>query len=175
MAISRPSKSKSNARRNKNRQIAKKKEPSPEQFLAEATACLHTGNPEAALPLALQALSLTNSASLLALNLIAEINIELGDTDAAKEYFLKAVELDPDGEITEDEGGGPEKFLWLAQLCEEGGEESVQWFERGVAVLRRDMATEEKLGGNTEKLEEKRKKLAGVLCGIIEVYMTDLS
>lgn len=187
MAISRPSKSKANARRTKNRlsqQTAKKAERSPRELLAEATALLHTGDPEAALPLALRALVLTKvtsssesptAASLPALNFLAEVNIELGDADAARDYFLQAVELDPEGNVAEDEGGGAEKFLWLAQLCEEGGEESVRWFERGAAVLRRDIAVEENPGGNAERLEEKKKKLAGVLCGIIEVYMTDLS
>lgn len=184
MAVSRPSKSKANARRTKNRQsrhTAKKAERSPRELLAEATAFLHTGDPEAALPLALRALLLTKeissseSSTLPALNLLAEVNIELGDADTAKNYFLQAVELDPEGKIADDEGGGAEKFLWLAQLCEEGGEESVRWFERGAAVLRRDIAMEEQPGGNAERLEEKKKKLAGVLCGIIEVYMTDLS
>ena len=77
-----------------------------------------------------------------------------------------------------------EKFLWLAQLSEEGGEESVRWFERGVEVLRREIGDlEERLGGVKgvgreeieEALEEKRRKIAGALCGIVEVYMTDLS
>lgn len=90
--------------------------------------------------------------------------------------------------MAERDGGGAEKFLWMAQLCEEGGEDSVRWFERGAAVLRREIAREEeeegggggrgdagRIGGNAEVVEEKKKKLAGVLCGIIEVYMTDLS
>lgn len=187
MAASRPSKSKGNARRIKNRisrQNAKTAEPNPQELIIEANTFLNHGDPEAALPLALRALNLTKAklslesspaAFLPALNLLAEANVDLGETDAARNYFLQAVDLDPEGKIADEAGGGAEKFLWLAQLCEEGGEESVRWFERGAAVLRKDIATEEKPSGNPERLEEKKKKLAGVLCGIIEVYMTDLS
>lgn len=65
-----------------------------------------------------------------------------------------------------------EKYLWLAQLSEEGGEESVGWFEKGAEILRRDVGDSSL---SEEAKEEKRKKLAGALCGIIEIYMTDLS
>ena len=108
-----------------------------------------------------------------ALNLLAEINLELGDVDEARHLFEEAVELDPEGSIPETSGGGAEKFLWLAQLSEAGGKESVGWFERGAEVLRNDIA---RLGDHVGSVaEEKRKKLAGALSGIVEVYMTDLS
>lgn len=183
MAPSRPIHRRTKIHRTKNgsRQQSKPPELTLTQLIDEATRFLHTGNPSAALPLALRVLnssksiSASLSVSLSALNLLAEIHLELGDADTARSYFLQAVNLDPEGEVPEDEGGGAEKFLWLAQLCEEGGEESVRWFERGAAVLRRDIATEENKDKGTEKVEEKKKKLAGVLCGIIEVYMTDLS
>lgn len=170
--------------------------PTATQLVNEAIAFLHTGDPEAALPVALRALVLSQAnsnsisaaqsnpilisaaparQSLPALKLLAEINLELGDAEAARAYFLQAVDLDPEGEVAEDEGGGAEKFLWLAQLCEEGGEESVRWFERGAGVLRREITVAESEGGHQDVLEEKKKKLAGVLCGIIEVFMTDLS
>ncbi|KAI9767267.1 MAG: hypothetical protein M1840_005867 [Geoglossum simile] len=155
---------------------------SPENLLTEATALLHTGQATEALPLAQRALSLLNppslstKAALPALNLLAEINIELGDIDAARSNLLEAVPLDPDGTVPEYEGGGAEKFLWLAQLCEEGGEESVRWFERGVDVLQREIGSLKSSKEEAETLlEEKRKKLASALCGIIEVYMTDLA
>lgn len=198
MAHSRPPKGRLNKVKKTRRSQLNYKPPAPTaaQLLTEATAFLHTGDPEAALPLTLRALVLSQAnsnslpsaqsnstltpstsgpESLPALKLLAEINLELGDAEAARDYFLQAVDIDPEGEIAEDEGGGAEKFLWLAQLCEEGGEESVRWFERGAAVLRRDIAMAEVEGGDRDILEEKRKKLAGVLCGIIEVYMTDLS
>lgn len=196
MARSRPSNPKEKARRAKSKlhrvqaSPSKQREPTPTQLLAEATSFLHTGDPESALPLALRALVLTNSnsyangnsqagtqnpTSLPSVNLLAEINIELGDPDAARNYFLQAVALDPDLKIPEAHGGGAEKFLWLAQLCEEGGEESVRWFERGAEALRRDIARAEEMGIEGEVVEDRKRKLVGALCGIVEVYMTDLS
>lgn len=194
MARSRPSNPKEKPRRAKSKlhrvqaSPSKRHEHTPTELLAEATTFLHTGDPESALPLALRALVLsksnssangnsqavTHTPSLSAINLLAEINIELGDPDAARNYFLQAVALDPDLKIPEAEGGGAEKFLWLAQLCEEGGEESVRWFERGAEVLRRDIASAEE-EGMTGDVEDKKRKLVGALCGIVEVYMTDLS
>ena len=109
---------------------------------------------------------------------MAEIYVELGDIDAAREFFLRAVELDPEGEVPETLGGGAEKFLWLAQLCEDGGVESVQWFTRGATVLRREIGgLEADVTGPDSQLtaQEKRRKLANALCGAVEVYMTDLS
>ncbi|KAA6406920.1 MAG: hypothetical protein FRX48_09218 [Lasallia pustulata] len=110
-------------------------------------------------------------AALPALTLLAEIHIELGDVEAARSYFLQAVDIDPEG-LAPD---GAEKFLWLAQLCEEGGGESVRWFERGAEVLRREIAVGEGKAGRELEVEEKKRRLAGALCGVVEVWMTDLS
>lgn len=104
--------------------------------------------------------------------------MELGDINAARENFTLATALDPEGEISETQGGGAEKFLWLAQLCEEGGMESVGWFEKGAVALRREIGELE--GQKTtpqieQALEEKKIKLANALCAVVEVYMTELS
>ncbi|KAI9761422.1 MAG: hypothetical protein M4579_001072 [Chaenotheca gracillima] len=179
-----------------------KPEESPETLLAQATELVQTSRPDEALPLAQRALNLlqtslatdttaqpesdSDSPSLLPiLTLIAEVQLELGDIDSAREHFMLAAELDPDGAIPEDEGGGAEKFLWLAQLAEEGGAESVGWFERGASVLRNDIAAlEETQSEQLDKpaaeliqrfLDEKKRRLANALCGVAEVYMTDLS
>ena len=152
-----------------------KPKPSPTALLAEATSLLHTSQPSEALPLALRALALSQPdtpKALPALTLLAEIALELGDADQARSYFVQAVLLDPDGSLLDSEGGGAEKFLWLAQLSEDGGQDSVQWFEKGAAVLRKEVSALPENGPGTV---DKRKKLAGALCGIIELFMTDLS
>ena len=115
-----------------------------------------------------------------ALNVLAEIQLERGEVDEARSLLLRSVQLDSDGLVPEYLGGGPEKFLHLAQICEEGGEESVRWFERGAAVLRAQLASLTTSNYHGDGLEgsagkEKSSKLAAALCGIIEVYMTDLS
>ncbi|KAF2089130.1 hypothetical protein K490DRAFT_38359 [Saccharata proteae CBS 121410] len=171
-------------KKNKMNGSNKKTKSDPQQLLAEAVALLHTSQPDEALVLARRALALLQPAAeeptvaaLPALNLLGEINVELGDAETAREYFLVAAALDESGAVPEVAGGGAEKFLWLAQLCEDGGAESVAWFDKGAEVLRREIGElEGKNGDDVElQLEEKKTKLANALCGVVEVYMTDLS
>lgn len=152
----------------------------PSTLLDQATILLQTGRADEALSSAQEALDLAAgnaSAQLQAVNLLGEINVELGEIETAREYFLRAIELDPNGSIPEAEGGGAEKFLWLAQLSEQGGVDSVQWFEKGVSSLRQTLHS---LEGKTSPEEvatiaEKKPKLANALCAVAEIYMTDLS
>jgi tetratricopeptide (TPR) repeat protein len=112
-------------------------------------------------------------AALPALNLLGAIYVELGDPDAARDAFKAAVIIDEEGV-----NDGAEKFLWLGQLNEEGGAESVRWFSKGVEVLKREIGELEgklKRPEVEELLEEKKQKIANALCGVAEVYMTDLS
>jgi tetratricopeptide (TPR) repeat protein len=155
---------------------------SPSVLLAEATSTLQQGDIEGAVRPAKRALSLLDSNSeeaLPALNLLGEIHIELGDIETARQYFLQAAAIDEDGTVGEDVGGGAEKFLWLAQLSEEGGQDSVNWFEKGAMSLRiqiQALLDRKTLDAEIEAmLQEKRRKLAVALCGVVEVYMTDLS
>jgi len=158
----------------------------PTSLLTQATTKLLEGDIEGAVPFAQRALGLldVNSVEALpALNLLGEIHVELGDIDAARTYFTQAAEIDENGEVEEERGGGAEKFLWLAQLSEEGGRDSVDWFERGASVLRQQIqqlvdegnAGRKRAEEVAEAVEEKRRKLATALCGVVEVYMTDLS
>ena len=155
---------------------------SPLVLLSEATIHLQQGDIESAIPLAKKALLLSDEQSieaLPALNLLGEIHVELGEIDAAREYFLKAVKLDEDGDEQEELGGGAEKFLWLAQLSEDGGADSVAWYKKGAGSLRRQIGTllhsKSLHPVGVQKLKEKERKLAVALCGVVEVYMTDLS
>jgi tetratricopeptide (TPR) repeat protein len=160
--------------------ISKRKMEDPIELLDQATILLQTGQAEAALPIAERVLGLKSANSqilLSATTLIAEAHVELGELNAAREHFLRAVELDPDGTMPGSQGGGAEKFLWLAQLCEQGGADSVKWFERGVASLQHTIQSLEQSTRPEDAtlLDEKRKKLANALCGMVEIYMTDLS
>ncbi|KAJ5380266.1 assembly chaperone of rpl4 [Penicillium cataractarum] len=152
----------------------------PSTLLDQATILLQTGRADEALPTAQQALDLAAdnvAVQLQAVNLLGEINVELGEIETAREYFLRAVEQDPNGSIPESQGGGAEKFMWLAQLSEQGGTDSVQWFEKGVSSLRQTLQA---LDGKTSAeevalAEEKKVKLSNALCAVAEIYMTDLS
>ena len=160
-----------------------------EEIVDEAEKLLHEGQVEAALPVAQKALkerqpdggAAPGKTALPALNLLAEIHLELGDQDEARHYFEIAVAADPDGTAPFDKsfGGGVEKFLYLAQLSEEGGQDSLKWLKKGCAILRREIAKHNSpdvtvLDGD-EFLQELQEKMAGALCAMVEIYMTDLS
>ncbi|KAK1769417.1 hypothetical protein QBC33DRAFT_512938 [Phialemonium atrogriseum] len=157
MAPTRPDKKKANARAKKARRTtaaAAAAATSPRQLLAEATARLEQGDVGEAARLAEEACERSTGAGRgAALTLLGEIRVEAGEMAEARACFLRAVEAAGGEEGDDDDGhgddeGGAEKFLWLAQLCEEGGRESVTWFERGAAVLRRQIG---RLGEEVER------------------------
>ncbi|PSR90450.1 hypothetical protein BD289DRAFT_430852 [Coniella lustricola] len=196
MAPTRPSKkakAKARAQAKKHSSAGGPSKP-PKQLLAEATAHLEQGDALAAVALARQALDTAlesdDARACAAYNLLGEIHVELGEIDTARALFLQAATLDAEGALAEDLGGGPEKFNWLAQLSEDGGADSVQWFDRAAVCLRTQIQTlteavaEAKRKGSahgsleaelTAKSDEKKAKLAETLCAVVEVYMTDLS
>ncbi|KAI2616409.1 TPR domain-containing protein [Hypomontagnella submonticulosa] len=155
---------------------------SPQVLVKAAEFQLQAGNVQDAAALAEKALEQSSAGSddeLSALNLLGQINLEAGDFDAARRFFVRAVALDEDGAKDESIGGGPEKFLCLAQLSEEGGKDSVTWFEKGAAALKAQIQGLEDTRRRTDEqdvlLDELKKKLAMTLCSVAEVYMTDLS
>ena len=178
---------------------------SPASGLLElAERALARGAPEEALEPAQKALRLLDTATaqctveaLPALSILATVNLELGEADTARDLFLQAVALDPEGEastsLSGDATSRAENYLWLAQLSEEGGEESVRYYKQGISILDREihqLETELKTqSGNPEtkphkqamqiardsRLKAKQKQLASAHCSIVEIYMTDLS
>lgn len=158
----------------------------PRELLVQAVGMLEVGDAEGAAKVARTAydhIGDNGRQAGAALSLLGQIHVELGEVDSARQFFLSAVKVDEDGSLPEDLGGGAEKFLWLAQLSEEGGQDSVGWFERGAAALRAQIQTltdalESRPLTRDEQeaaINEKRRKLADTLCAVAEVYMTDLS
>lgn len=183
MAKSKPDKRNQKRKKSKPASATELSPAMAQPLLEEATALLQTGQAEDALPIAKKSLrclagpDVPPETQLPVLELIGEIYMELGDPDAARTAFLQAAKLDPKAELAEEDGGGAEKFLWLAQLSEDGGADSMQWFQKGITVLRREIAAADEPLDEEEALiiEEKKAKLANALCGAAEVYMTDLS
>ena len=192
MAPTRPKSKKRSAKHAEKRAAMVAKRPSdsqaanPRQLLTDATLKLQQGDPEAAAKIAQASIENIGADGRYAgacLSLLGQIHVELGEIDQARAYFAQSVELDQDGALPDELGGGPEKFLWLAQLSEEGGLDSVNWFERGAAVLRRQIQSMtddlEKLPKTKDlqeaSINEKKRRLADALCAVAEVYMTDLS
>ncbi len=158
----------------------------PRQLLSDATLKLQQGDAEAASKIAKTALEHVGADGRYAgacSSLLGQIHVELGDIDEARRYFLQAVEADEDDTLPDETSGGPEKFLWLAQLSEDGGQDSVTWYERGAAALRKQIQTLTDGLANLPQtrdlqeavISEKKRKLADALCAVVEVYMTDLS
>ncbi|KAL8414691.1 hypothetical protein RB594_005776 [Gaeumannomyces avenae] len=166
---SKNAKSKAARRIKKQQQQQQRSSRSPRQLLADATASLEQGDAAAAAAAAAAALEAVEEGgsdasqqqaqlAAAALTLLGEIHLELGDPDSARAFFMRAVETDGGEEGVgggDDEveallllagGGGAaavnraEKFLWLAQLSEDGGADSVRWYERGAGVLRAQLA-----------------------------------
>lgn len=168
---------------------------STEDLLTQATNLLEQSQPELALPLVDEALKRLEAEHRLdqdidellqtaaegkqtfpqALVLGANVNLALGDSETARIQFQKATSIDPDGALI-----SAEPWLWLSQLCERGGKESIQYFEKGVEVLRNQIEalteSESMEDEHTQQVvDDRRAKLAEALCGMTEVYMTDLS
>lgn len=157
---------------------------SPLYLVSVAEELVQGGNTADAFTITKQALDASQPSSdgaLASLNLLGQISLELGDFEAARSYFLRAVAIDQDGSRSEEVGGGSEKFLCLAQLSEEGGKDSVGWFEKGAAALKAQIqkleeATQRKRTDVQEmQLDDLRRKHAMCLCAVAEIYMTDLS
>jgi tetratricopeptide (TPR) repeat protein len=158
-----------------------KKEPeTAEQMYFKASELFYEARVDEALPIAQKALVLFQElypddprAPYPALLLLGQIHLARAEVDLSRENYLKATEVDPDGQKT---GAAP--FLWSAQLSEEGGEESVTWFEKACAILRRELKDLEAISGRDEakdEIAETRRQLGETLCSMTEVYMTDLS
>ncbi|POS76080.1 TPR domain-containing protein [Diaporthe helianthi] len=194
MAPTKPSKKAKAKNRSHTKKASAISTKSAKQLLAEATALLEQGDATGAVTTARAALSAAldndDTRACAAHMLLGEINVELGEIDTARSHFLEAARLDEDGSLSEELGGGPEKFNWLAQLSEDGGADSVGWFERAAACLRAqiqvlgaaaDGARRKGSAHGTavkeieDAISEKKKKLSETLCAVAEVYMTDLS
>ncbi|KOS20589.1 UPF0661 TPR repeat-containing protein [Escovopsis weberi] len=191
MAPSRPSKK----GKQEKQQQQQQKPNNAGALLADADTQYEVGNLDEAIALAGRALEATGPGGdfeLRALNSLGIYSLEAGDAEDARGFFTRAVALDEQGLVDERVGGGPDKFLFLAQLSEEGGQDSVSWFERGAAALRAQilaLSGESKGddknssggGGSSssssagEALAHAQTRLGGVLCAVAEVYMTDLS
>lgn len=161
-------------------ETTKTKLETPEQLYSNASELFCQLQVDAALPIAQKALkrfqevySNDPKASCPALLLLGQIHLERGEVDLSRERYLAATEVDPEGRKI-----GATPFLWIAQLSEEGGEDSISGFEKACSILRRDLKELEANHGIEEAEEEilrTRRQLGEALCSMTEVYMTDLS
>jgi len=88
------------------------------------------------------------------------VQVELGNLWAAKEHYLKAVELQPES--------GFEKYMCLGQLS--GEMDAIQCFQRGVELMEKQKKT---LGLGSDEAKILSNKIAAALCSMTEIYLTD--
>ncbi|CAI5662489.1 unnamed protein product [Oreochromis niloticus] len=106
------------------------------------------------------------------LDMLGHISSELGDTQKAKEVFLRAVELSPDI--------GHSKYMYLGQI--HTGREAVDYYTKGIQVLLNTLekqGTTTALAGAAAPPDEDpelptEKDVSVAYCSIAEIYLTDL-
>lgn len=90
------------------------------------------------------------------LETMGNIYAELGNADSAKQYYMKAVAIQPtDGHV---------KYLYLGQLTE--GLESVGFYNQAVEIMK-GLVTEDETSGVGYR------DISNVYCSLAELYMTD--
>jgi len=94
------------------------------------------------------------------LETIGNVCSELGDIDHAKQYLLKAVDLQPDK--------GHVKYLYLGQISE--GSAAVNYYKTAVTLM--TTAVNESPEDNNKTPVSKRE-ISNVYCSLAELYMTD--
>lgn len=101
-----------------------------------------------------------------AYELLGEIYVEQEQEDDARTAFKKAIALD---KHEENSMTGFEKYLWMGQLCKEGGEMAIKYYKTGVKRLISVIA-------RTEETDQysMRARLASAYSAMAELYMTDL-
>lgn len=165
---------------------------STESLLEEAASHLEHSQPEKAQPLVQEALRRLESDSAnsdieillqnaaqekatfpAALVLRGDVSLALGDADTARKQYELAVKIDSNGALV-----SAEPYLQLAQLCEEGGRKSIYYFDKAIEVMKNEIEVldeQMEVEGTQEIVDSRRGRVADALCGMAEVYMTDLS
>lgn len=173
--------------------VNSKSQKSTEDLLQEAATHLDHSQPEQALALVQEALKrlesdaaayrdvdvlLQNAAQEKAtfpsaLVLGGDISLAMGNVDEARAQYEMAVKIDPNGALV-----SAEPYLQLAQICEEGGQKSIHYFDKAIEVMRNEIEVldeQMEIEGTKEIVDGRRARVADALCGMAEVYMTDLS
>ncbi|XP_068616450.1 uncharacterized protein si:dkey-12j5.1 [Brachionichthys hirsutus] len=158
------------------REKAKKKTAekySVQQLLEKTEECMDSFDFEMAGLFCQRALDIESN-NLQALDMLGHIHSELGDTQKAKEVFVRAVELSPDE--------GHSKYMYLGQI--HSGQEAVDYYSRGVQVLLsaldKQAQTSQAQSGAAAPSEDEdpglptAKDVCVAYCAIAELYLSDM-
>ncbi|XP_026039392.1 probable assembly chaperone of rpl4 isoform X1 [Astatotilapia calliptera] len=144
---------------------------SVEQLLQKTEECMDSFDFEMASLFCRRALDVEPT-NLQVLDMLGHVSSELGDTQKAKEVFLRAVELSPDV--------GHSKYMYLGQI--HTGREAVDYYTKGIQVLLNTLekqGTTTALAGAAAPPDEDpelptEKDVSVAYCSIAEIYLTDL-
>ncbi|GAB1598035.1 probable assembly chaperone of rpl4 [Argonauta hians] len=141
-----------------------------DQLLSQAEKCIDQFQFELAHKFCLRAIE-REPDNLKALETAGHVLMELKQHDAGKQFFLKAVEFQPDI--------GHAKYMYLGQT--EHGESSVQYFLKGIEVMLKEKELNSELaksadGSTSSEVEycATERDISSAYCAIAEIYMTDL-
>jgi|TARA_B100000524_G_scaffold344695_1_gene242297 tetratricopeptide (TPR) repeat protein len=137
------------------------------ELLSEARRCLDSLDLTKALSLCRDAVA-HSPADADAHAMLGEVCLQTGSLEEAESALLRSVELTA--------SGGAGRYMYLGQLAD--GPQSLQWYERGVDILRSQRSAAESASGEREELQarwlETTQALAIGLCAIAELYLSDL-
>lgn len=98
--------------------------------------------------------------------LLGEVLVDQDQQDDARAAFKKAIECDGNDPAAMT---GFEKYLWMGQLCEEGGEAAIAYYKTGVKRLISVITRTDE-----DEQPPMRARLASAYSAMAELYMTDL-
>ncbi|KAM9806305.1 uncharacterized protein ACBT44_013714 isoform 1-T1 [Syngnathus typhle] len=144
---------------------------SVDQLLEKTEECMDSFDFEMAGLYCQRALDV-ESTNLQVLDMLGHISLELGNTEKAKEVFLRAVELSPDV--------GHSKYMYLGQL--HTGQEAVGYYSKGTQILLSALDEQAQTTAQAEaatSVDEDAdlptmKDVSTAYCSIAELYLTDL-
>ncbi|XP_036929361.1 probable assembly chaperone of rpl4 isoform X1 [Acanthopagrus latus] len=145
---------------------------SVQQLLEKTEECMDTFDFEMAGLFCQRALDV-ESDNLQALDMLGHICSELGNTQKAKEAFLRAVELSPDE--------GHSKYMYLGQI--HTGQEAVDYYMKGIQVVlsaldKQAQTTQAQAGAAASPDKDPQlptaKDVCIAYCSIAEIYLADL-
>lgn len=128
-------------------------------LMSSAEECIAAYDFEGAMQFYEQALQIDPNHSPL-LDAVGEVLLEMGEPEKAKAVLIQSVQLAPEGSFS--------TYMYLGQLLM--GADAVACFDRGTALLLKDMECESDVAAK----QELGHKLSSALCARAEVYMTDL-
>lgn len=142
-----------------------------EQLLSQAEKCIDQFQFELAHKFCQRALE-READNLKALETSGHVMMELKQHEAGKQFFMKAVELQPDI--------GHAKYMYLGQMNQ--GEASIKYFQKGIEVMLKEKEITNQLStksteasaSETAEYFASDRDISSAYCAIAEIYMTDL-